>query len=375
MCIIIVMYKYIHTWLNLYKYVLHTGTPRTSARRHLSHVLCSVSVVCLPLALVLLVVSSAVLGKYSRIPTLTKDFEIFAGDMIELGDTDIHLYDLVSFSAEKPAAINYSLFYTSCKRVATSPNSSFSGLNSYIPGNLKPRWVEPEGSRGYFARKSTLVFQLSAFGPVFLSNCSAALYLFDSASDLDDFIYNNSHPTANHLLCICINVSNTTSNSKETPEESSTYHTRSIYNQQKCVNSTPYTYHINGSTYIYIGIFIAGVTNVTYNISGTQYIYNASNYNKSCDHTNCTVSIDKPLCSLEEDCDVCSLAYMHKNSDSDTPEKVTYVTHKASYDITVSFPHNLYQLVFLATGCVAITLVCVAICFCAFYVHASNCYK
>ena len=326
----------------------------------------------------MLVVSSAVLGKYSRVPTLTKDFEIFAGDTIELGDTDIHLYDLVSFSAKQPAAINYSLFYTPCNKMATSPNSSFSGLNSYIRGgNLKPKWAGLEGGRGYFARKSTLVFQLSAFGPVFLSNCSAALYLFDNATDLDDFMY-DSHAKANHLLCICINVSNTISNSKEMPE-SSTYHTgRSMYNQQKCVNnSTPYTYHINGSTYIYIGLFIAGaiggktVTNVTYNISGTQYIYNASNYNKSCDHTNCTVSIDKPLCSLEEDCDVCSLAYMHKKSGSDTRELVTYVTHKASYDITVSFPHNLYQLVFLATGCVAITLVFVTICFCVFYVHAS----
>ena len=265
---------------------------------------------------------------YSTPSIENRTFNITQGDTIDLGDYGAFRYNAIEVSSEIVSTLIIYLQDTECTDVPVHPNTSY-GYETSLNLSTETTTLGVNPANGYFAHTSLPTFQLNASGPLPLSNCSAAFYFFDNPAEFDDFRF--FRKTTKSIGSICFNVVNNTLD----------------------FNNTSVAFPVASSTYLYIGLYLQGVTHVSLHISGMQNVYRHTDFANS---TMCVIDPDMPDCSLSLprslgsiSNDVCVLAYW-ESSPSGMRQRVTT---RASYDVTSSFPHNIAQLLSLVFGVVA----------------------
>ena len=286
----------------------------------------------------MLVVSSGVLAGYSVPRNEDRNYNITEGDTIDLGNYNRFMYDVMSVSTEFISSVTVYLHETLCTDLQVHRNASYGYENTMVP-IAETAGVNP--ANGYFAHRSEPTFQLNATGPMMLTNCSAAFYIFDNPYYYDQFrLYGR---TANKIYDICFDV----------------------FDSASKLSNKPMTYHIERSTYLYIGIFLTGVTNASLRIAGTQNVYNHTDFTN---YSTCVIDGNTPDCSFPlgpilrvnpskpTSPELCALAYWKPFTGARNRQNINTT---ATYDIKTSFPHNFVQVISLSFICVS-TLISVA---------------
>lgn len=284
--------------------------------------------------------SAAVLGIYSKPPAENRSFNITQGDTIDLGDYSAFRYNAIEISPEQVSTLTLYLQDTECNNLPVHPNTSYGYEHTMNLSTPETRTLGVNPANGYFAHTSLPTFQLNASGPLPLTNCSAAFYFFDNPAEFDEFRF--FRKTTKSIGSICFNVVNNTLD----------------------FNGTSVAFSVKSSIYLYIGLYLQGVTRVSLRISGTQNVYRHTDFTNS---TTCVIDPDMPDCSLSLprslssiSNDVCVLAYW-----GPSPSGMRQlITTRTSYDVTSPFPHNIAQLLSLVFGLVAVVTLIVATIMC-----------
>ena len=224
---------------------------------------------CCALALLLLVVLCGVGLLVYNLDTplsVTVHREVRGNDIFALYTADAFKYHQIEISQEE--SIGLAEIY------------SQGGDCNEIPVSSKPysyEWHRNTSmmstynlTRGYFGHSSKLIFQANITGEVDLSNCSAAIYLFDNVESYTSFL--RSDTTKNFVHRACFNLSRNGSGFND-----------------------PQSYSIRKSDYLFLGLYLPPIgiaDHADLAISGVQSYYNQSELT-----SQCSISLNNPTCS------------------------------------------------------------------------------
>ena len=297
--------------------------------------ICCCVVSTLPLVLLLV---SCVVGlmvyNFGIVQSVTMHREVRGNDTFALSTANAFKYNKAEINPKGSELVEIYSGEGDCNTIQVSSN-----LYHYEWHGNASLMSTYELTSGYFGHSSELIFQANVTGQVDLSNCSAAVYLFDNADSYSKFLTDGT--TGNYVHRACFNLSRNGSG----------------YNY-------PQSYSIGESDYLFLGLYLPliGIADhADLAISGVQSYYNQSELT-----SQCNISLNNPTCSFAlstksfvlKTTPVCILGHWASTNTE---------THNVQLDFSTSFGQNLVTVI-LFSFCVAfsIVVVIITVVFCSF---------